>query len=87
MFLEGEVNWTLLLWAVTGGSVCVALFSAWFAITHRVRHVSTSSERDLVQKAAESAERRLFETLNAVPVALVETQGGETRVVRGFNLE
>lgn len=73
MFLEGEVNWTLLLWAVTAVSVCVALFSAWFAVTHRVRHVSTSSELDLVQKAAESADKRLFETLNAVPVALVET--------------
>lgn len=73
MFLEGEVNWTLVLWAVTGVSVCVALFSAWFAVTHRVRHVSTSSELDLVQKAAESADKRLFETLNAVPVALVET--------------
>lgn len=73
MFLEGEVNWTLALWAVTAVSVCVALFSAWFAVTHRVRHVSTSSELDLVQKAAESADKRLFETLNAVPVALVET--------------
>jgi len=73
MFLEGEVNWTLVLWAVTAVSVCVALFSAWFAVTHRVRHVSTSSELDLVQKAAESADRRLFETLNAVPVAIVET--------------
>ncbi|MFW2342534.1 PAS domain-containing protein [Brevundimonas sp.] len=73
MFLEGEVNWTLVLWAVTAVSVCVALFSAWFAVTHRVRHVSTSSELDLVQKAAESADKRLFETLNAVPVALVET--------------
>ena len=73
MFLEGEVNWTVLLWAVTAVSVCVALFSAWFAVTHRVRHVSTSSELDLVQKAAESADKRLFETLNAVPVALVET--------------
>ncbi|MGN7158939.1 tRNA pseudouridine(55) synthase TruB [Sphingomonas sp. SAFR-052] len=28
-----------------------------------------------------------FATLDDVPVALVETQGGETRVVRGFNLE
>ncbi len=73
MFLEGEVNWTLVLWAVTAVSVCVALFSAWFAVTHRVRHVTTSSELDLVQKAAESADKRLFETLNAVPVALVET--------------
>jgi signal transduction histidine kinase len=73
MFLEGEVNWTLVLWAVTAVSVSVALFSAWFAVTHRVRHVSTSSELDLVQKAAESADKRLFETLNAVPVALVET--------------
>ncbi|MBU2167247.1 MAG: PAS domain-containing protein [Alphaproteobacteria bacterium] len=73
MFLEGEVNWTMVLWAVTAVSVCVALFSAWFAVTHRVRHVSTSSELDLVQKAAESADKRLFETLNAVPVALVET--------------
>ncbi|MDP3378682.1 MAG: PAS domain-containing protein [Brevundimonas sp.] len=67
------MNWTLVLWAVTAVSVCVALFSAWFAVTHRVRHVSTSSELDLVQKAAESADKRLFETLNAVPVALVET--------------
>ena len=73
MFLEGEVNWTLVHWAVTAVSVCDALFSAWFAVTHRVRHVSTSSELDLVQKAAESADKRLFETLNAVPVALVET--------------
>ena len=73
MFLEGEVNWTLVLWAVTAVSVCVALFSAWFAVTHRVRHVTTSSELDLVQKAAESADKRLFKTLNAVPVALVET--------------
>lgn len=73
MFLEGEVNWTLVLWAVTAVSVFVALFSLWFAVTHRVRHVSTSSELDLVQKAAESADKRLFETLNAVPVALVET--------------
>ncbi|WP_286710599.1 MULTISPECIES: PAS domain-containing sensor histidine kinase [unclassified Brevundimonas] len=67
------MNWTLVLWAVTAVSVCVALFSAWFAVTHRVRHVTTSSELDLVQKAAESADKRLFETLNAVPVALVET--------------
>ena len=28
-----------------------------------------------------------FATLDDVPVALVETEGGETRVVRGFNLE
>ncbi len=28
-----------------------------------------------------------FATLDDVPVALVETGGGETRVVRGFNLE
>lgn len=73
MFLEGEVNWTLVLAAITAVSVVIAMACLWFAVTHKVRQVSTSSELDLVQKAAASADRRLKETLDAVPVALVET--------------
>ena len=73
MFLEGEVDWMLVLGALAGVSTLVAILSLWFAITHRGRHVSTSDELDLVQKVAEAADKRLFQTLNAIPVALVET--------------
>ena len=63
----------LVLGALAGFSTLVAILSLWFAISHRGRHVSTSDELDLVQKVAEAADKRLFQTLNAIPVALVET--------------
>ena len=73
MFLEGEVNWVLVLGVLAAISTVVAILSLAFAVTNRVRHVSTSDELDLVQKVAEAADKRLFQTLNAIPVALVET--------------
>ncbi len=73
MFLEGEVNWVLVLGVLAGVSTLVAILSLGYAATRRVRHVSTSDELDLVQKVAEAADKRLFQTLNAIPVALVET--------------
>lgn len=87
MFLEGEVNWVLWLAIIAGVSALTAIFSLVFAFTHRGKHVSTTSELDLVQKVAEAADRRLFETLNAVPVALVETdrQGKFTFANRAAN--
>ena len=73
MFMEGEVNWVLLLGGACAVLAAITLVSLWFALTHRVRHVSTSDQLDMVQKVAEAADRRLLETLNAIPVALVET--------------
>ena len=73
MFLEGEFDWVLVLSIVAGVTTLVAILSLWFAITNRVRHVSATDELDMIQKVAEAADKRLFQTLNAIPVALVET--------------
>lgn len=73
MFMEGEVNWVLLLGGTCAVLAATTLVSLWFALTHRVRQVSTSDQLDMVQKVADAADRRLLETLNAIPVALVET--------------
>ena len=73
MFLEGEVNWVWVLAVLAGIMTLIAAYSTWFALTHRSRVVTTTGELDVVQKVAESADKRLFETLNAIPVAIVET--------------
>lgn len=73
MFLEGEVNWVLVLGVIAGVMTLLAAYSTWFALTHRERVVTKTGELDVVQKVAESADKRLFETLNAIPVAIVET--------------
>uniref|UniRef100_UPI003784E457 PAS domain-containing protein n=1 Tax=Brevundimonas sp. TaxID=1871086 RepID=UPI003784E457 len=73
MFLEGEVNWVWVLAVLAGVMTLIAAYSTWFALTHRSRVVTTTGELDVVQKVAESADKRLFETLNAIPVAIVET--------------
>ncbi|MFC5343899.1 ATP-binding protein [Brevundimonas staleyi] len=76
MFMEGEVNWTLILGALAIGGHVVAAIAIWFAIANRTRHVSTSDELGAVSRAREAAETRLYETLNAIPVALVQTDLG-----------
>jgi len=73
MFLVGEVNWVLVLGVLAGATTLLAAWSSWFALTHRERVVTKTSELDVVQKVAESADKRLFETMNAIPVAIVET--------------
>ncbi|MBU2380684.1 MAG: PAS domain-containing protein [Alphaproteobacteria bacterium] len=73
MFMEGEVNWVLVLGAVAAVTTVIAVLALVFAVTNRTQHVSTSGELDEVSKAREVAETRLFETLNAIPVALVQT--------------
>ena len=73
MFLEGQINW---MWVLGALAVCghvVAAIAIWFAIKNRGRHVDASGQLDLVQRVAEDSQKRLFETLNAIPVALVET--------------
>ena len=73
MFLEGQVNWVWVLGAVAAVGWIVGVVALWFAFHNRTRHVSTSDQLDLVQRVAEDSQKRLFETLNAIPVALVET--------------
>jgi len=76
MFLEGEVNWILVLGLVAGVTSVLAILAVVFAVTNRSRHVSTADQLDAVSKAREAAETRLYETLNAIPVAIVQTDRG-----------
>jgi PAS domain S-box-containing protein len=73
MFLEGQVNWMWVLGAAAALGWAVGLVALWFAFHNRTRHVSASDQLDLVQRVADDSQKRLFETLNAIPVALVET--------------
>ncbi len=73
MFLEGQVNWMWVLGAVATVGWVVGLVALWFAFRNGTRHVSASDQLDLVQRVADDSQKRLFETLNAIPVALVET--------------
>lgn len=76
MFLEGEVDWVLVLGLLAAVTSIVAVASLVYAFTHRTRHVSTADELGAVSKAREAAETRLYETLNAIPVAIVQTDRG-----------
>ncbi|MBX9803172.1 MAG: PAS domain-containing protein [Caulobacteraceae bacterium] len=73
MFLEGQVNWMWVLGAVAAVGWIVGLVALWFAFRNSSRHVDTSDQLDQVQRVADDSQKRLFETLNAIPVALVET--------------
>jgi PAS domain S-box-containing protein len=73
MFLEGQINWVWAWGAVAALGWAVGLVALWFAFHNRTRHVSASDQLDLVQRVADDSQKRLFETLNAIPVALVET--------------
>ena len=76
MFMEGDIDWVLVLGIVAAVTSVAAVLALIFAVTNRTRHVSTSDELGAVSKAREAAETRLYETLNAIPVALVQTDRG-----------
>lgn len=76
MFMEGDIDWVLVLGIVAAVTSVVAVLALIFAANNRTRHVSTSDELGAVSKAREAAETRLYETLNAIPVALVQTDMG-----------
>ncbi len=76
MFMEGDIDWVLVLGIVAAVTSVVAVLALIFAVSNRTRHVSTSDELGAVSKAREAAETRLYETLNAIPVALVQTDMG-----------
>ena len=76
MFMEGDIDWVLVLGVVAAVTSVVAVLALVFAATNRTRHVTTSDELGAVSRAREAAETRLYETLNAIPVALVQTDRG-----------
>lgn len=76
MFMEGDVDWVLVLGLTAAVTSVLAVMSLVFAWTNRTRHVSTSDELTSVSRARQEAETRLYETLNAIPVALVQTDRG-----------
>ena len=73
MFLEGQINWVWVLGGLAAAGWVIGLIGLWLAAANRSRHVDASGQLDLVQRVAEDSQKRLFETLNAIPVALVET--------------
>lgn len=73
MFLEGQINWVWVFGGLAALGWIVGLIGLWLAAANRSRHVDASGQLDLVQRVAEDSQKRLFETLNAIPVALVET--------------
>ncbi|AQR60629.1 histidine kinase [Brevundimonas sp. LM2] len=76
MFLEGEVDWVLVLGGLATVTSLLAIAAVVFGLANRSRHVSAADELNAVSKAREAAETRLYETLNAIPVALVQTDRG-----------
>ena len=73
MFLEGQVNWMWVWGAAAALGWVLALVAIFFALRKSTEHVSASDQLDLIQRMADDSQKRLFETLNAIPVALVET--------------
>jgi signal transduction histidine kinase len=73
MFLEGQVNWMWVWAAVAAAGWLAALVAIYFALRKGAQHGSATDQLDLIQRIAEDSQKRLFETLNAIPVALVET--------------
>ena len=73
MFLEGQVNWVWVVAAVAIVGWAIALAALFLAVRNRVQHVDASGQLDLIQRMHEDSNKRLFETLNAIPIALVET--------------
>jgi len=73
MFLEGQVNWMWVWAAAAAVGWLAALVAVYFALRKGAQHGSASDQLDLIQRIAEDSQKRLFETLNAIPVALVET--------------
>jgi uncharacterized membrane protein len=59
MFMEGDVDWVLVLGVVASVTSVIAILALIFAVTDRTRHVSTSDELGAVSKAREAADAPL----------------------------
>ncbi|MGZ9113386.1 MAG: PAS domain-containing sensor histidine kinase [Brevundimonas sp.] len=73
MFFESEVNWMWVWASVAAVGWAVAVVAIFFALRKSTQHSTASDQLDLIQRMAEDSQKRLSETLNAIPVAIVET--------------
>ena len=73
MVLEGQIDWALTMGLLAAVGFGLALLAWVFALTRRGRTDATGEALDEARRRAETAERRTLEILNAIPVALVET--------------
>ncbi len=73
MFLEGEVDWILVFGLVS--AVCVVLAIVGLAAAGRALMASRNATAELERARADAAmaDRRLYQILQAIPVALVQT--------------
>ncbi|HEV7227507.1 ATP-binding protein [Brevundimonas sp.] len=73
MVMEGQIDWTLVFAVLAVAGHVVALLAWIWALTRKTRTEATGGALDAAVRRAETAETRLLEILNAIPVALVET--------------
>ncbi|MFN4288180.1 MAG: ATP-binding protein [Brevundimonas sp.] len=73
MFLEGEFNWALVFLAAGAGLALLGLFGLWAAGRWALAYRRLSADLEQARHKAETADRRQMEILNAIPVALVQT--------------
>jgi len=73
MVMEGQIDWTLVFAVLAVAGHVVALLAWVWALTRKTRTEATGGALDAAVRRAETAETRLLEILNAIPVALVET--------------
>lgn len=73
MLLVGEVDWTLIFAILTAVGFGLALIATIAAVRNGRRGHHVSSSLDHARQSAASSDKRLFEILNAIPVALVQT--------------
>lgn len=73
MLLEGQVDWTLTFAVLAAIGLASALIATFFAVRngHHGRHASTRLDR--AHQTAAQTDKRLYEILTAIPVALVQT--------------
>jgi signal transduction histidine kinase len=76
MFLEGEVNWALVFGVAAAICAVVAITGLYAAARWALAYRNATARLDHALMSHEGSARRLREVLDAIPVALVETDLG-----------
>ena len=76
MFLEGEVNWALVFGVVAAICAVVAIAGLYAAARWGLAYRNATARLEHALTGHEGSDRRLREVLDAIPVALVETDLG-----------
>ncbi|MBG7616119.1 PAS domain-containing protein [Brevundimonas sp. BAL450] len=76
MFLEGEVNWALVFGVVAAICVVAAITGLFAAARWALAYRNATAQLEHALMSHEGSARRLREVLDAIPVALVETDLG-----------